>query len=72
MSGDIIISTIGKVVVGFVIGFILTVVLVHGPFRPTRERNIYQQGVEEGIKGKFRIEIDTVMYHIVPTEKSEN
>jgi len=59
-----IIIDILKVLCGFVIGFIFTIMILPTPV--DRQRDKYRRGVEDGMQGKFKITVDSVQYHLEP------
>lgn len=58
-------------IVGSVLGIVFTLIFmayaINGPFQPQRELASYRQGVEDGMKGKFKVEIEST-YKIISTE----
>ena len=65
---------IEKFVMGLLVGLLLgamsMAIIVNTIAKPSRERNIYSQGVRDGIEGEFSIKItkQEVLWHIVPIE----
>ena len=56
--------------VGIILGSIGSVVIINTIAKPNREKNIYSQGVHDGIEGKFSIQItkQEVLWRIVPVK----
>lgn len=67
------INFIMVLLVGTILGSIGAAVIINTIAQPSRERAMYSQGVQDGIKGNFSIQVtkQEVIWRIVPIDSSK-